>query len=488
MFIVRRHVIFTVFPMLLLFHQAKGGQTAGAAGQAECLRLVPRLSRRVLGTVVERELRKIYTTVPLDAPFGEAPKRCRILFAESVAALRSGHPYWGARFLAWSIHYAQDLTQPRTLGWIPSGHMICWTCRGAVKEGSLRLISYYHTGFERAALWTLKGALGPGPQRTLTRALAGTSTLDGAADPEGGSPAASPSPVTGRWARRESPPGRCSRLSPSGARDPVAITQSDAFGRTVVESAARHPKAYADMLAVLARVFPNAGAATRTLVAAALANAGPPPRAASTPDSTRESPTWRTLCRWMKNLALVPRSSPPAGRARPADPSDHAAESARPRGAETAKTAAAGAALSALFARLAAPRVVLPTWAEIQRDRLRRDLAGSPGRTEPSVDIGDDGAPIDPRGAATAKASSDASRPFARIGLGVGLGRDRRLPRRRARRPRPGQAAFPSIAFRAPPPPPPPVEVEHVLVRSSPRRTRAGGGAILRHSLALPKN
>ncbi|ARI66601.1 hypothetical protein [Coxiella burnetii] len=30
----------------------------------------------------------------------------------SQYAFQTGHPYWGYRFLGWSIHYAQDLTQP----------------------------------------------------------------------------------------------------------------------------------------------------------------------------------------------------------------------------------------------------------------------------------------------------------------------------------------------------------------------------------------
>lgn len=35
------------------------------------------------------------------------------LFQElSVMAFQNGHPYWGYRFLGWSLHYVQDLTQP----------------------------------------------------------------------------------------------------------------------------------------------------------------------------------------------------------------------------------------------------------------------------------------------------------------------------------------------------------------------------------------
>jgi hypothetical protein len=235
------------------------------------------------GTLVERELRKIYTSVPLDAPFGEAPTRCRVLFDASVAALRSGHPYWGARFLAWSIHYAQDLTQPLHTGPIPSARMICWSCGREIKEGSLRENSYYHTGFERAALWTLKGALGADAQATLTRALSGTATIPGASDPESLAKSLAASShremgATGRSAWELFPP-----LTDPVHQDPVQITQSNDFGRVVAAAAARRPQAYADMLGVLARVFPRTGAATRTLVSLARERAAAPPTASAPP-------------------------------------------------------------------------------------------------------------------------------------------------------------------------------------------------------------
>lgn len=38
--------------------------------------------------------------------------RHHLYFSLSQFAFKTGHPYWGFRFLGWSLHYAQDLTQP----------------------------------------------------------------------------------------------------------------------------------------------------------------------------------------------------------------------------------------------------------------------------------------------------------------------------------------------------------------------------------------
>jgi hypothetical protein len=35
-------------------------------------------------------------------------------------ALVNGHPYWGWRFAGWAMHYAQDMTQPYHVRWLPS--------------------------------------------------------------------------------------------------------------------------------------------------------------------------------------------------------------------------------------------------------------------------------------------------------------------------------------------------------------------------------
>lgn len=57
---------------------------------------------------------------PLISPRGIAPYRAALYAQLAVLALRSGHRYWGYRFLAWSIHYAQDVTQPWHTVFVPA--------------------------------------------------------------------------------------------------------------------------------------------------------------------------------------------------------------------------------------------------------------------------------------------------------------------------------------------------------------------------------
>jgi len=41
-----------------------------------------------------------------------APERVELFFRLAVLAKKTGHEYWAARFLAWSLHYFQDIAQP----------------------------------------------------------------------------------------------------------------------------------------------------------------------------------------------------------------------------------------------------------------------------------------------------------------------------------------------------------------------------------------
>ncbi|MBI3544398.1 MAG: hypothetical protein HY075_14090, partial [Deltaproteobacteria bacterium] len=49
---------------------------------------------------------------PLLTPQGDAPRQAAFYAELAVGAFQAGRPYWGYRFLAWSLHYAQDATQP----------------------------------------------------------------------------------------------------------------------------------------------------------------------------------------------------------------------------------------------------------------------------------------------------------------------------------------------------------------------------------------
>jgi hypothetical protein len=57
---------------------------------------------------------------PILSPKGIAPYRAGLYAYLSEGAFRTGHPYWGYRFLAWSIHYLQDVTQPWHTVFLPN--------------------------------------------------------------------------------------------------------------------------------------------------------------------------------------------------------------------------------------------------------------------------------------------------------------------------------------------------------------------------------
>ncbi|MDE1976327.1 MAG: hypothetical protein KGI84_03585, partial [Elusimicrobia bacterium] len=82
-------------------------------------------------------------------PIGQAPERCRIYFQLSILAADTGHLYWAARFLAWSMHYAQDAAQPFHTMQIPSRKLMVfspWPIPNQTETA--RKIGYYHLAFE----------------------------------------------------------------------------------------------------------------------------------------------------------------------------------------------------------------------------------------------------------------------------------------------------------------------------------------------------
>lgn len=85
-------------------------------------------------------------------PIGQAPDRSQLFFNLAVKAVNTGHTYWALRFLAWSMHYAQDVTQPFHAAQIPSPNLVRYvkyTDRLVPdKAETTRVISYYHMAFE----------------------------------------------------------------------------------------------------------------------------------------------------------------------------------------------------------------------------------------------------------------------------------------------------------------------------------------------------
>jgi hypothetical protein len=109
-------------------------------------------------------------------PLGGAPERCQLFFDLARASFASGHPYWGASFLAWAFHYVQDVTMPFHADQLPSKAFIYVKPDGSLDvEGSIRRIIYYHLAFESYTTRMLSGEQGPDIEKKLESSLSGLS-------------------------------------------------------------------------------------------------------------------------------------------------------------------------------------------------------------------------------------------------------------------------------------------------------------------------
>lgn len=88
-------------------------------------------------------------------PLGEGPRRALIYKDLALDFFEVGEAYWGYRFLAWSLHYIQDLFQPFHSNQTPSKRFIAFTWKGWLPaidiETTGENIGYYHFAFEK---WT----------------------------------------------------------------------------------------------------------------------------------------------------------------------------------------------------------------------------------------------------------------------------------------------------------------------------------------------
>lgn len=105
-------------------------------------------------------------------PLGEAPQRAAIFFDLSQDCFRKGASYWGLRFLAWALHYVQDLHQPWHSRQLPIKSLVQFQYKWGFfpildVAGTAEQVSYYHLSFEKfieekmaPADSPLRGALG----------------------------------------------------------------------------------------------------------------------------------------------------------------------------------------------------------------------------------------------------------------------------------------------------------------------------------------
>ena len=209
--------------------------------------------------------------VRVSRTLGEAPERAQLYFDLSQFAYRTGHPYWGARFLAWSLHYVEDVSQPFHAEQVPAMAFLHLNPDATFDiEGSVRRIVYYHMVFESLATQSLRGDLGTGPQSRLSGALASTATevFAGAAElaKETAKKAQLDAYETGRV---------CLTLFPfiddPTNLDPPSKVGDPAFWEEVKKTREANPALYERFMKLVAARFADAGAAARALVVSAQA-------------------------------------------------------------------------------------------------------------------------------------------------------------------------------------------------------------------------
>jgi hypothetical protein len=207
-------------------------------------------------------------------PIGEAPDRAKQCYALSLAAFRAGHAYWGARFLAWSLHYVQDVTQPFHAAQLPSMQLVRFGEAFKLDvEGTIRVIAYYHFGIESTAARLLDGRLA-GPEGKLASALASKPAAAGAPDKlvrDGAAAAAAKAKETAASALKLFPP------TPAELKDfdPVAAADAQTFWDAVSKGLSSPDGAR--FVELLSDLFGNAGQATRSLVKQAKTEMSPGP-------------------------------------------------------------------------------------------------------------------------------------------------------------------------------------------------------------------
>lgn len=100
---------------------------------------------------------------PILWPKGIAPYRAELYAELARGAFRTGHPYWGFRFLAWSIHYIQDVTQPWHTELLPNFSFLSFSKAEMKKEVSA--LHYLTEAF--ADSWMLRQSAVPSASRLL---------------------------------------------------------------------------------------------------------------------------------------------------------------------------------------------------------------------------------------------------------------------------------------------------------------------------------
>jgi len=109
---------------------------------------------------------------------GEALKRAQLYYILAEDAFQSGEPYWAFRFLAWSLHYIQDLGQPFHSNQLLTPKFISWNDLFNFKKLNKRttqIISNYHFVYERYVVYQIQKEIdNRDRKKRFIKALGGT--------------------------------------------------------------------------------------------------------------------------------------------------------------------------------------------------------------------------------------------------------------------------------------------------------------------------
>jgi hypothetical protein len=202
---------------------------------------------------------------------GEAPERAELFFKMSQQAFKSGHPYWGARFLAWSLHYLQDLTMPFHAAQLPSTDMLRWKPDGSLDlEQTVRVVIYYHLAIDAYPSRASSGGLGTAAGGLIDAALGGAVPAGAFPGARGLAEQAAMSSSQGARGIAEAAADFLPAAGAAAVADPMGTVSGQAFWDQITQNQTAHPADMDAFVSALESLLRTTADDTRSYVAEAL--------------------------------------------------------------------------------------------------------------------------------------------------------------------------------------------------------------------------
>ena len=107
---------------------------------------------------------------------GQARERAQIFYNLAEKAFKAKHPYWAFRFLAWTLHYIQDLNQPFHSSQLLTPKFIAWEEIFNFKKlvhRTTQIISNYHFIYEDYVVYRIEEEMKDQIEKKFIPALVG---------------------------------------------------------------------------------------------------------------------------------------------------------------------------------------------------------------------------------------------------------------------------------------------------------------------------